>query len=311
MVSLEQDAAKNGQVEPINSVGDGGTANPYTNEYFDAFCEGSLRSARVILGELSKFHTIESVADIGCGSGCWSKASTELGAKEILAIDGEYVDRTRLLIPSSAFRVCDLEHDSLTIVIPLGTKFKLVICVEVAEHLSFARSESFIAEICQLGDLILFSAAVPGQGGVHHVNEQWPEFWASLFEKNGFACFDFMRCNLWTRQDIQVWYAQNIMLFARQGSTSFDSLSLLARPTTQPWAVVHPRYFEYLNSELAKAHSRIGNITHAQRELESKMLATQGQLLAVYASSSWRITSPIRGAISFIRHLNRELRRIL
>ena len=246
--------------------------SPYTSDFFDTHCEGSLRSARVVLGEVSKFHTLKLVVDIGCGSGCWSKASIELGAREVVAIDGEYIDSTRLVIPLSAFRVCDLERESLTTVIPLDTKFKLVICVEVAEHLSSARSEFFIAEICHFGDLVLFSAAVPGQGGVHHVNEQWPEFWASLFQKNGFACFDFIRRDLWTRQDIEYWYAQNVMLFARRGSRSFDSLSLIAPPTVQPWAVIHPRLYERLYSPwispLAEAKSQIHKMTHAQRELE-------------------------------------------
>ena len=213
----------------------------------------------------------------------------------------------RVSYPLSAFRVCDLERESLTTVIPLDTKFKLLICVEVAEHLSSARSESFIAEICHFGDLVLFSAAVPGQGGVHHVNEQWPEFWAALFQKNRFACFDFIRRDLWTRQDIEYWYAQNVMLFARQGSRSFNSLSLIAPPTAQPWAVIHPRLYERLYSPwispLAEAESQIHKMTHAQRDLESHLAAAQAELSSVYASTSWRITKPIRGATSFIRHL--------
>ena len=59
------------------------------------------------------------------------------------------------------------------------------ISLEVAEHLSPGRAESFISDLCQAAPVVLFGAAIPGQGGVGHLNEQWQSYWANLFEACG------------------------------------------------------------------------------------------------------------------------------
>ena len=43
-----------------------------------------------------------------------------------------------------------------------------------------------VATITKHGDAVLFSAAIPGQGGQDHLNEQWPEYWQKKFEVNGY-----------------------------------------------------------------------------------------------------------------------------
>jgi hypothetical protein len=47
-------------------------------------------------------------------------------------------------------------------------RFDLAVCLEVAEHLPPERAESFIRELCDLAPVVLFSAAIPGQGGTGH-----------------------------------------------------------------------------------------------------------------------------------------------
>jgi len=39
----------------------------------------------------------------------------------------------------------------------------------------------------QIIDNVLFSAAIPNQGGTGHINEQWQEYWAEKFYANGFG----------------------------------------------------------------------------------------------------------------------------
>ena len=78
--------------------------------------------------------------------------------------DGDYLTRDMILDPD-LFEKCDLENE-----LTKKEKFDLVICLEVAEHLSKTRADSFIADLAQLGDIILFSAAIPFQGGVGHIN---------------------------------------------------------------------------------------------------------------------------------------------
>ena len=114
-------------------------------------------------------------------------------------------------------------------------------CLEVAEHLSETRASSFVNDLCALGDLVLFSAAVPGQGGMNHVNEQWPSYWSAFFKENGLACFDILRPKVWNNSLIDWWYAQNVFLFVRDGSPVYETLLNISQPTQDPLPLVHPR----------------------------------------------------------------------
>src|SRR5262245_8575664 len=160
----------------------------YTDAFFDERKSGSWTSARIVLEELWRFVQPASVIDVGCGEGPWLKMASQLGASLIIGIDGDYIRPDRLWIDHSAFRHCNLETESCRAA--LGdrdeTYFELVMSLEVAEHLSEARGASFVGELCSLGDLILFSAAIPGQGGTTHINEQWPAYWNALFRRHEF-----------------------------------------------------------------------------------------------------------------------------
>jgi hypothetical protein len=62
--------------------------------------------------------------------------------------------------------------------------------------------------------LVLFSAAVPGQGGVGHRNEQWPDYWRQLFAEHGYRRLDPRRRHIWQDARVAGWYQQNLYLFA-------------------------------------------------------------------------------------------------
>ena len=62
---------------------------------------------------------------------------------------------------------------------------------------------------------MIFSAAIPGQGGTHTINEQWPSYWIDLFRKSGFEPLDCIRQQIWTNSGVEWWYAQNTFAFVR------------------------------------------------------------------------------------------------
>jgi SAM-dependent methyltransferase len=184
----------------------------YASEFFDAFAEGSrTAAAEVVPLVLDLVGPVRSVLDVGCGIGTWLSAFTEHGVDDLVGVDGDYVDRGQLLVPPELF----VAHD-LTEPLRLGRTFDLVISLEVAEHVAAARARTFVGSLCDhASEAVLFSAAPPGQGGKHHVNEQWPSYWIELFAERGFEAFDVVRPRVWENARVEWWYRQNTFLFAR------------------------------------------------------------------------------------------------
>jgi len=208
----------------------------YTADFFDEQIDGSLASARLILGRIFGICRPTSVIDVGCGLGGWLRVALELGAQEVQGIDGAYIDVGQLLIEAPQFRPQDLEK-----ILDIDKLYDLAICLEVAEHLTPPRASSFIDDLTSASDLVLFSAALRFQGGNGHLNEQWPEYWAMLFRRCGFVCFDLLRSDTWT-DDVEPWYAQNTFLYVREGHDLAQTLSSY-RADRAALTRVHPEIF--------------------------------------------------------------------
>jgi SAM-dependent methyltransferase len=115
----------------------------------------------------------------------------------------------------------------------LGKTFDLVQSLEVAEHIDEAAAGVFVSNLVKhAGRFILFSAAVPGQGGEHHVNEQPYDYWRRRFAENGFTAYDFVRPLIATDHGISFWYRYNIILFV--GEQHASGLDPAVRATRIP-----------------------------------------------------------------------------
>ena len=213
------------------------SASIYDATFFDGQVDGAVRSARIILPLLFKYYQPQSIVDVGCGVGAWVKCAQNLGVEDVLGIDGGYIDSKRLLIDQSRFLSFDLTRR-----IQLDRRFDLAMSLEVAEHLPYERSETLVADLTALSDVVLFSAALPYQGGTHHVNEQWLEFWAILFRQYDYVACDFIRQLLWTESRVEFWYAQNTLVFCRRplAGQFFPAESVAER---KPLSYPHPLTF--------------------------------------------------------------------
>ncbi len=151
----------------------------------------------------------KSILDVGCGRGVWLAQWLRNGATDVLGVDGPYVNLNKLHIPSSSFLARNVSRP-----FKLGRRFDLVQSLEVAEHLPSAAAETFIDNLVQHGSLILFSAAVPGQGGEHHVNEQPLDYWRAKFAARDYEPFDFLRPRIHDDRTIYFCYRFNTLLYA-------------------------------------------------------------------------------------------------
>ena len=206
----------------------------YNHDFYDYIDAGSRRSARAVAGLLLPEMKIASLLDIGAGHGAWAAEWLEAGVKDVIAVDGDYVTIDQLAIPSANF----LAHDLAT-PLDLKRKFDLVQTLEVAEHLPAAKADLFVDNLVAHGDVILFSAAVPHQGGEHHVNEQPPEYWREKFARRGYAAFDFVRPGLVGKDGVMAWYRFNSYVYANAAGQKRLSRAMLAThvPDDQPLTI--------------------------------------------------------------------------
>jgi SAM-dependent methyltransferase len=183
----------------------------YTEEFFEYIERGSIASAKHFTTFLAPLLGINSVLDVGCGRGAWLREWQKAGVAIAQGVDGPYVRPQSLLIPVQDFTATDLSKK-----FDLGRRFDLVSSLEVAEHLPPACSETFILSLVTHADMVLFSAATPGQGGENHINERPLSFWQALFQANGYDAYDVIRPVFRAQKGIEPWYRFNTILYANQ-----------------------------------------------------------------------------------------------
>lgn len=212
----------------------------YTRNFYQNQRERSRISAQEIVPLLLELIHPRSVVDIGCGSGAWLSVFRENNIEDIYGLDGDWVDQEMLFIPSDRFEQIDLKDP-----IRLDRQFDLAISLEVAEHIPEERAGVFIETLTALGPVIIFSAAIPGQGGTHHVNEQWPDYWVGLFRERGYTVIDCLRKKFWSNGRVEWWYAQNLLLFVRQDQMERYPLLRRELDSTElsQLSIVHPQQY--------------------------------------------------------------------
>jgi hypothetical protein len=231
----------------------------FTPEVYEQIREGAQRSAAAVVPTVYDLVKPSTVVDVGGGEGWWGRAFYDLGASVMVA--DETFEEWRfetdsdhrldlmpcdLLEPSWAARLAD-ERLAISDTHGGSPDFDLAVCLEVGEHLPPEQAEALVEGLCQLAPVVLFSAAIPNQGGHGHVNEQWPDYWATLFADKGYSCTDFLRWEFWNDERVEPWYRQNMLLF---GQVEFFSEKL----QRVEWhlshrAVVHPDIYGWRVAE--------------------------------------------------------------
>lgn len=186
-------------------------------------------SAREIVPYLFKRFNPASVVDFGCGRGEFLSVFKEFGCY-VRGIDNPIPKEKRCLKMWEY-----IQHDlNKPFRLQFGSKCDLCLCLEVAEHLPASSARTLVKSLVDASDTIIFSAAIPGQRGQKHLNEQYPQYWAKLFNEQGYRFIDAFREDLWNNENILWWYRQNIFLATK----GFDGDQLNIR------TLIHPELYK-------------------------------------------------------------------
>jgi SAM-dependent methyltransferase len=240
----------------------------YDDAFFRELASDVTSSAEAIVPIVCDLVHPRSVLDVGCGRGTWLRVFRDHGVSEIVGIDGPHVPLNALEIPRDNFLACDLQQP-----IRVEGTFDLVVSLEVAEHLDKSFATTFVESLVAHAPVVLFSAAIPFQGGAGHVNEAWQSTWAERFAACGYTPVDAIRPRIWRDERVAYWYAQNTLLY-----TDDAHLAKLAPNggTPFPLDVVHPGLHVRTHTEPPKPAPPL-SLSRVLRELPSatRRAATQ------------------------------------
>lgn len=163
---------------------------PYSADFYRLHTVAPLvTEARRLGNALWRYFAPKSVVDVGCGPGAvlWG-----IDGREVLLVGLEHpavLDMFRqspdLWLPYAMLFPIDLE-DPRSFPYAGTAPFDLAISLETAEHVSPKAGDDLVRLLTELSDTVVWSAAIPGQGGDHHIHEQPLEFWERQFKELGF-----------------------------------------------------------------------------------------------------------------------------
>ncbi|WP_051287250.1 methyltransferase domain-containing protein [Algoriphagus mannitolivorans] len=233
-------------------------------------------SAKMVLDVLFSYYHPFSMVDFGCGVGTWLKVGQEKGVHKVLGLEGEWLNKEHLVIDPNDFMYANLQSK-----INLPDTFDLGISLEVAEHIEEKYADIFIENLVNSSQVILFSAAIPGQRGSGHVNEQWPEYWISKFKCHDFIPIDLIRPRIWDNEKIKTWYKQNIILFCHKDKLKdLPELNSLVATDKKNWSIVHPSTFKRQIEISHPKYSRLSDlITSIPKVFFNSIKSTAKKLL--------------------------------
>ena len=225
----------------------------YSENFYERFAGEWRESARVLVPLVLDLTEPRSVLDVGCGTGTWLALCREHGVDDVVGVDGPWVHPAQLLIPEERFRNHDLQQP-----LDLGRRFDLAISLEVAEHVPEELADAFVASLTRHSDAVMFSAAIPFQGGTGHVNEQWPAYWAEKFAARGYLAVDCLRPRIWDDARVVWWYAQNTILYATPAFLAAHGKLAAERERAipGPLPLVHPQKYLRVSDRSRGSFSR-------------------------------------------------------
>jgi 2-polyprenyl-3-methyl-5-hydroxy-6-metoxy-1,4-benzoquinol methylase len=185
----------------------------YDAKYYEFIEDTTGDSSPAIVASILRDLSPRSVLDVGCGTGAILAEFARRG------IAGKGLERSRAALRFCQARGLDVAKFDIgrsTLRRP-AVPFDVVVSTEVAEHLPTVAADAFVNLLTSQGNVVVFTAATPGQGGLDHVNEQPHAYWIAKFRNAGFA-LDEALTNAWRQEwtgKTADWFSANVMAFRR------------------------------------------------------------------------------------------------
>jgi SAM-dependent methyltransferase len=219
----------------------------YGRQFYESQQDKSAVSASIVVPFIVDAIQPRSVIDVGCGTGKWCAAFARAGVSQVVGVDGPWVQPEALAIPASSFAPFDFGAAAAPFRPALpAERYDLAVTFEFLEHVDPGKAAALVDFLTSLSDVVIAGAAIPGQGGTHHVNEQWPSYWSALFQQRGYTPFDFIRPALWRHGGIEPWYVQNTIGYFKGGPPEAlvrKTEDLVLGQLRDPAPLVHPDIF--------------------------------------------------------------------
>lgn len=214
------------------------------------------KDAELIVPILIDLFKPQSVVDVGCGLGTFLKIFIDAGITDVQGVEGSWTDKSKLVVDENRITIADIESG-----FNLHRKFDMAVCLEVAEHINEQFAAQLVHTLTTHSDLVVFSAAIPGQGGQNHVNEQWIGYWRELFRAHDYKMYDLIRPHIWENRNIYWWYRQNIVVCIK-------SSVAVGFKETPVYNYIHPELYVSKVAELHAHKQWIDKIFSGQIEIE-------------------------------------------
>lgn len=188
----------------------------YGKWFFKAAYEDNLKShspiAEIIAGKIKP----SKVLDFGCGDGTLLH---ELKKRGVAGIGYEYSKYGIKLCHAKNVDVIKFDFSKKQFP-SFENDVDMVISIEVAEHLP-ERIADFYCEVlskCSDAKVLFFSAAVVGQTGEGHLNEQSLAYWKEKFVQNGWRKNEALTqeiSEIMNNKGVSWYYCENLQIFQR------------------------------------------------------------------------------------------------
>jgi SAM-dependent methyltransferase len=205
----------------------------YNAEFFTEWGKGHrdyVLSVEIISSEIYRQFRPARVADIGCGCGVYGHFLSKKGV-DVFSLDG--------VAPpvEHSFGVGIHKQDITEPFANVWGVFDMALCLEVAEHIPEELADIFLENLTRFSSVLIFSAAPPGQGGHHHVNEQPKRYWVKKLAGMGFVYSrpktGFLSEAFRVKRPPYMWMAQQIGVYEQARGRA-------SRPASMPFAVHIP-----------------------------------------------------------------------